>query len=207
MKLFLLIFTTSITLLFGQKLKFDVMAKYSISSEKTNSEISVYAISSNENYIMAVLNQYDGQQRANVYDLKSLKIHQFTIKESKSENDVINYKFIYSKTSSFDSTQTENIYFDFQNVSIEGDIETVKLIFYKNKSKTKILNTLELKIMKSEVNFFPLFRFACLHLRESIMDLNYDNGGLVINSTSENGFSKSILTAFVDVNIEITIPN
>ncbi len=207
MKLFLLIFTTSITSLFGQKLKFDVMAKYSISSEKTNSERSVYAISSNENYIMAVLNQYDGQQLANVYDLKSLKIHQFTIKESKSENDVINYKFIYSKTSSFDRTQKENIYFDFQNVSIEGDIETVKLIFYKNKSKTKILNTLELKIMKSEVNFFTLFRFTCLHLRESIMDLNYDNGGLVINSTSENGFSKSILTAFVDVNIEITIPN
>ncbi len=209
MKRFLLIFLISFTSLFGQKLKFDVMAKYITSSEKPSFEKSrsAYAISTNDNYIMQILNEYNGHQVAQVYDLKSLKMHQFDVEESKSENGIINYKFIYSNTRKFERTPVKDIYFDFQSVSIKDNVETVNLIFYKNKSKTKIVNVLELKILKSEVNLFPLFRYTCLHPSEFITELNYINGGLVTNCTTKNGSTKYILKAIEETNFEITIPN
>lgn len=206
MRLFLLIFLTSFTAIFGQKLKFDVMAKYSVTSNNSTYERSAYIISSNDNYIMQVKN-YDEQQVAQVYDLKSLKMHKFKITESKSENDVIKYNFTYSNTTTFVRSPVKKNYFEFQSISIEGNTEIVNLIFYKNKSKTKAVNVLKLKILKSEVNFFPLFRFTCLHPSEFISELTYVNGGLVTESISENGLSKSILNAFEEASLELTIPN
>ena len=133
-------------------------------------------------------------------------MHEFNIKESKSENDVKNYKFIYSNTRVFERTPAEEIYFDFKSVSKEGDIEIVKLNCYKNKRKTKITNSLELKIIKSEVNLFPLFRFTCLHPSEFITELNYSSAGLVTSCISEKGTRQCKLIAIEETNLELTIP-
>ena len=206
-RFFLIIFLSSFSLVFGQKLKFDLMAQYSVSNDNSTFERSCYAISSNENFLMQIINRYDGQQVAKVYDLKSLKSHEFTIMELKSENDIKNYKFTYSKTSAFERKIAGNIYFDFQSVSIIENIETVKLSIYKNKSKTKIINSFELKIIKSEINLFPLFRFNCLHPSEFITELSYAGAGIVTNCISENGLRKFTLTAFGEANFELTIPN
>jgi len=206
-RFFLILFLSSFCLVFGQKLKFDVMVQYSVSNENSTFERSCYGISSNENYLMQIINQYDGQQVAKVYDLKSLKSHEFNITESKSENDIKNYKFTYSKTHAFERRIAGNIYFDFQSVSIIENIETVKLSLYKNKSKTKIINSFELKIIKSEVNLFPLFRFTCLHPSEFITELSYAGSGLVTNCISENGLRNCTLKTFGEANFELTIPN
>lgn len=206
--LFLLIFLTSFTALFGQTLKFDVLAKYSISLNNSTFEISAYAISSNNNYIMRVLNQPGGQKKiAQVYDLKSLKKHNYNITELKSGTGEMSYKFTYSNTSSIVPTPVENAYYDFQRVSVENDIETVKMFVYKTESKTKPINILELKILKSEVNFFPLFRFMCLHLSEFNTGLNYVNAGLVTYCAYENGNAKYTLTGFEEASLELILPN
>ncbi len=206
-RFFLILFLSPFCLVFSQKLKFDIMAQYSISNENSTFERSCYGISSNDNYLMQIINQYDGQQVAKVYDLKSLKSHEFIITESKSENDIKNYEFTYSKTLAFERKIAGNVYFDFQSVSIIENIETVKLSLYKNKSKTKIINSFELKIIKSELNLFPLFRFTCLHPSEFITELSYAGSGLVTNCTSENGLKNYTLKTFEEANIELTIPN
>lgn len=209
MKIFLLLFITSFTSLFGQKLKFDVMAKYFISYKNGASfESSAYAIANDDTYIMQVLNQYGGERQvAQVYNLKTLKMCEFKITSSKSENGELNYEFSYVRTSPFVKTLAKNVYYDFQYISTDGNIETVKLFFYKNKSKTKIVNNYELKILKSEANFFPLFRFTSLHGPEFIKELNYANGGLVTYCFDATGSTKIELTAFEEANLEIIIPN
>jgi len=85
-------------------------------------------------------------------------------------------------------------------------VETVNLNSYKNKAKTKLTNSLELKIIKSEMNLFPLFRFICLHPFEYITELNYNGAGLVTNCVSKNGSKKHVLKAFEKANLEVTIP-
>ena len=86
-------------------------------------------------------------------------------------------------------------------------VETVNLNSYKNKAKTKLSNSLELKIIKSEVNLFPLYRFICLHPFEYITELNYNGAGLVTNCINKNGLKIHVLKAIQEANLEITIPN
>ncbi len=209
MKLFLTLFLTSFTALFGQKLHFDVMVEYTTTYENSNYDRSAYAMSSNENYILKIVSSADGQKVAYVSDLKGLKVHEFSITESVIENDLKNIKFTYIKTvkHKFARTTARGIYFDFVSISNNDDVETVNLNSYKNKAKTKLTNSLELKIVKSEVNLFPLFRFLCLHPFEYIKELNYNGAGLVTNCVNKNGAKTHVLKAIEEANLELTIPN
>jgi hypothetical protein len=208
MKLFLTLFLASLTTVFGQKLHFDVMVEYTTTYENSNFDRSAYAMSSNDNYILKIVSSPDGLKVAYVADLKALKSHEFSITESIIENDLKNIKFTYIKTvkHKFARTTARGIYFDFMSVSNSDGVETVNLNSYKNKAKTKLTNSLELKIIKSEMNLFPLFRFICLHPFEYITELNYNGAGLVTNCVSKNGSKKHVLKAFEKANLEVTIP-
>jgi hypothetical protein len=209
MKLFLTFFLASLTTVFGQKLNFDIMVEYTTIYENSNYDKSAYAMSSNDNYILKIVSYADGQKIAYVADLKGLKSHEFSITESIIENDLKNIKFTYIKTikHKFARTMARGIYFDFVSESNNDGVETVKLNSYKNKAKTKLSNSLELKIIKSEVNLFPLFRFLCLHPFEYITELNYNGAGLVTNCINKNGLKIHVLKAIEEANLEITIPN
>ncbi|CAM3619417.1 hypothetical protein FSS13T_17740 [Flavobacterium saliperosum S13] len=206
-KLYIAALLFSFSTVFSQKLHFDVLAKYSISYKNTVLEMSAYAISSNDNYMMRVLNLPDGQQVADVYDLKSLKKYSYKITELQSENDKIIHEFRYTDSKSFILPPQDRRYFDFESVSTTGDTEIVKMIFYKNSSKTKVRNNYELKIMKSEVNFFPLFRFMCLDGYSFLTQLNYPKAGLVTSGISKSGDAKFTLKTFEEANLEVTLPN
>ncbi len=208
--IFLLIpFTT----LFGQTLRFDVMVKYSTSQNEYYSERTTYGISTNNNYIMQIFNNnHNKSMTAKVFDLKYLKIYEYNVIEEKSKTETAEIKFVYSNTYSFSGyfphlSYIQNIYFDFEKVAIENDIETVKLTFYKNKSKTKPKKNIELKILKSEINLFHLFRFTCLHTLECLNELNYVNLGLVTSAISENGSLKHALITFEETSLELSLPN
>jgi hypothetical protein len=209
MKLFLTFFLASLTSVFGQKLNFDIMVEYTTIYENSNYDKSAYAMSSNDNYILKIVSYADGQKIAYVADLKGLKSHEFSITESIIENDLKNIKFTYIKTvkHKFARTMARGIYFDFVSESNNDGVETVKLNSYKNKAKTKLSNSLELKIIKSEVNLFPLFRCLCLHPFEYITELNYNGAGLVTNCINKNGLKIHVLKAIEEANLEITIPN
>ena len=81
------------------------------------------------------------------------------------------------------------------------------MTFYKNKSKTKPKKNIELKILKSEINLFHLFRFTCLHTLECLNELNYVNLGLVTSAISENGSLKHTLITFEETSLELSLPN
>jgi len=159
--------------------------------------------------VLQIINNPDGTQVAYVVDLKALKEHVFTVSESIIEKGLKNIKFTYLKTvkHKFARTTARGIYFDFISMSNNDSVETVNLNSYKNKSKTKLSNILELKIIKSEVNLFPLFRFICLHPFEYITEINYNGAGLVTNCVNKNGEKTHVLKAFREVNFELTVPN
>lgn len=209
MKLFLTLFLASLTTVFGQKLHFDVMVEYTTTYENSNYDRSAFAMSSNDNYILKIVSSPDAQKVAYVADLKALKSHEFSITESIIEKGLKNIKFTYLKTvkHKFARTPARGIYFDFISMSNNDSVETVNLNSYKNKSKTKLSNILELKIIKSEVNLFPLFRFICLHPFEYITEINYNGAGLVTNCVNKNGEKTHVLKAFREVNFELTVPN
>jgi hypothetical protein len=207
MKLFLTLFLTSFTALFGQKLNFDVMAQYSCTYDDSTQDRIAYAITTNDNYFMQIINLPEGPQVAHVYDLKALKEHMFIFTESIAENGEKKYKFTYTHPLRFVRSPGRTIYFDFTNVSNIDNFEMVKLNVYKNKSKTKLTDSLELKIIKSEINLFRLYRFICLHPNEFITELNYSGRGLVTKCVSNNGKRIDTLKAFGEVNFELTIPD
>lgn len=204
---FTLFLLFGLTTLFGQNLKFDVMVKYSVKIKDIASEFTSYGISSNENYLMKVLNQYDGQI-AEVFDVKSFKKHSYRIVEAKLDNGETTHIFEYIDTKAFilkpNLTADQ---FSFESISKSNDIEKVNLISYKNKSKTKVNYTLELTLLKSEINFFHLFRFSCLDGLSLLYDLTYKNPGLVTSCYSKEISMTCNLVAFEEVNLELKLPN
>lgn len=213
MSKFILIFLLiPFTTLFGQTLRFDLMVKYSISLNGFNFERSTFGISTNDNYMMQIFNNHDGSQTAKVFDLKSLKIYEYNLIEEKSNIESGEIKFVYLNTIPFSSyfpniSYERRINFDFEKLSTENDIETLNLTFYKNKSKTKPKGNLELKVLNSELNLFPLFRFTCLHTLECINELNYHKPGLVTSAISGNGYEKYTLKTFEEISLELSLPN
>jgi hypothetical protein len=125
MKLFLTLFLLSFSTLFCQKLNFDVMVEYTTTYENSNYDRSAYAMSSNENYILQIINNPNGQKVAYVVDLKELKAHEFTITETIIKNDLKNIKFTYIKTvkHKFSRTTARGIYFDFMRISNNDGVD------------------------------------------------------------------------------------
>jgi len=206
-RLFTVAFLLSFSTVLSQKLHFDVLAKYSIQYKDDPFEISTYAISSNNNYFMRVLNNHDGHQTAEIYDIKGLIKHYYKIVDSKSESGEIITEFKYTGSRSVLRSQKEITHFDFQSISTKDDMETVIMTLYNNKAKTKVENTMELKIIKSEVNFFPLFRFICLHGYSLESELNYPKAGLVTSGIAKKGYGRYTLKAFEEADLEVMLPN
>jgi len=207
-KTFTLILLIGFATLFGQNLKFDIMVKYSKTYKDNTYESSSYAISSNDKYMMRIINQHDGKV-AKIFDLISLKCYSYKLIESKSDNNEITYIFEYINTFPYERTPI-NISakdFEFESLSTSDNIEKVNMKLYKNKSRKKIKDSLELTILKSEINLFPVFRFSCLHTLEHLIDLNYIKAGLVTNCISKDNSTKYTLLAFEEVNLEIRLPN
>ena len=211
-KYIVLFFLIPFTTLFGQTLNFDIMVTYSRNYNDRHFEESSYGMSTNSRYIMQISNNHDASQIAQVFDLKSLKIYKYQVIEEKTNTDRLEFKFEYLSTKPFSSyfpelSYRQNIHFDFKKIAVENDIETVELTFYKNKSKTRPRESLELKILETELHLFPLFRFTCLHPKECINELNYDQPGLVISAISGNEKAEYTLKAFEETSLEISLPN
>ena len=193
----------SLSVLHAQKLTFDRMAKYERSYGDKTYMSSAYAISTDDHYFLDIYRNREEETKVYLFDFRQGKRHDYIVDvKIVGGNDVYNFRYIKSVKISTRPKRGE--YYDFQSVSTDGDIETVKLIFYKNKAKTKVANTLILKNQKSDVNYFPFFRFICLHLFESDVAFNYKNGGLILSSLSEH--SSAILKEFDNVLLEIEIP-
>jgi len=194
---------TSVSAIQAQKLTFDRMAKYERSYGDKSYASSAYAISTNDKCFLEINRHRQEETKAFLFDYRLRKRHDYIVDSTVVDGKVL-HEFRYIKSINLSTSPRKGKYCDFESVSTEGDIETVKLNFYKNKSKTKKISTLILKNQKADANYFPFFRFICLHLFESDVAFNYKNGGLILSSESEN--SSAILKEFENIELEIDIP-
>ena len=78
---------------------------------------------------------------------------------------------------------------------------------YKNKSKKKVIEQIELKIKKSKTNYFPLYRFSVMHTLEYNSELNFEIGGIIESSKSINSMFEYHLIEFQDFDLELIVNN
>jgi|GEM_PF-2305766 len=205
-QLFLLFLLTSFAPLCGQTVKFDIMAKYKKSSEKSTEESSAYGMSGDDRYFLQIFRNRQEDAIAYVFDLKSKKRHDFTVVTNIDTKGKVNYSFKHIKSIPFTSKPNNNSYYEFESVATDGDIETINLNVYKNKSKKKRIDTYVLKNQKAKSNFFPLFRFICFHLSGTDGAFNYPNGGLILSGKAEMRKVDLTLKSFENADVEITLP-
>lgn len=196
---------TSANAVQAQKLTFDRMAKYERSYGDKSYTTSAYAISTNDKCFLEINRHRQEETKAFLFDYRFGKRYDYIV-DSKVVDGKVLHEFRYIKSINLSTSPRKGEYYDFESVSTEGDIETVKLKFYKNKAQTKILSTLILQNQKSDVNYFPLFRFICLHLFEADINFNYKNGGLILSCVLDGGDSKAILKEFEPAELEIEVP-
>lgn len=194
----------------AQKYSFNTLTKYSSKYDKINREQIVYSNSKNDSYFLGLIkNQYSFA--ANLYDYENLKIHRFTVIESKIKNEIF-YKFKYEKTNElfyFKKKYYSKYVFAFQTLNLNDSIRKVKLNVYKNSKKKKSLIEYELEIKNYSDNLFPAFRISCVHPYEGLDKLNIFENGVVMKATGETFSGHEIkfkLEELKRINFELDIP-
>ncbi|WP_415583374.1 hypothetical protein, partial [Flavobacterium frigoris] len=148
---------------------------------------------------------------AKLYDYKNLKVHEYTVIESKSKDEIF-FKFNYEDTTElyyFNKNDYKKYVFTFQTININDSIKKVKFNVYKNSKKKKYLMEYELEIKKSNENLFPTFRISCMHPYEFLERLNIFENGVVINAKGKTLSGNEIefkLEELKVTNFELDIP-
>ena len=191
----------------AQTLKFDVVASYSIKNSKITDTSTVFGVSTNSNYFMRIINNPNGSQSALVYDISLLKQYNYNIKPAVSEIGETTFNFEYIASRNFKRSKNGKYDFEFKSVSTTDSIENVKLKCLSDIDNRKETKKYDLQIKKSDVNYFYLFRAACMHALEFLPNFNYENPGIVTSCVSEKNSSVFNLITFEDANLSVTIPS
>lgn len=186
---------------FSQTYTFDKLAIYQGSDNYTN---SVYCNSSDSNYFMRVTNSHQKQQ-ANVYDIKKMKVHTFEIISDELDNDSNALSFIYSYSRKIKSDFDTNNTYEYVKLNEDDTHIYSKMLVYKNKSKKKIIEQVDLKIKKNKINYFPLYRFSVMHTLEFKTDLNFEIGGIIESSKTLNSSFENNLIEFQDFDLQLVV--
>lgn len=186
---------------FSQTYTFDKLAIYKGSDNYTN---SVYCNSSDSNYFMRVTNSHQKQQ-ANVYDIKKMKVHTFEIITDELDNDSNALSFIYSYSRKIKSDFDTNNTYEYVKLNEDDTHIYSKMLVYKNKSKKKIIEQVDLKIKKNKINYFPLYRFSVMHTLEFKTDLNFEIGGIIESSKTLNSSFENNLIEFQDFDLQLVV--
>ena len=206
-KYFILLFYFFCSNAIAQTLKFDVVASYSIKNSKFTDTSTVFGVSTNSNYFMRITNNPNGSQSALVYDISLLKQYHYNIKPVASEIGETVFNFEYIDQRNFKRSKNGKYDFEFKSVSTTDSIENVKLKCLSDINNRKETKKYDLQIKKSDVNYFYLFRAACMHALEFLPNFNYENPGIVTSCVSEKNSSVFNLITFEDANLSVTIPS
>lgn len=206
-KYFILLFYFFCSNAIAQTLKFDVVASYSIKNSKFTDTSTVFGVSTNSNYFMRITNNPNGSQSALVYDISLLKQYHYNIKPVASEIGETVFNFEYIDQRNFKRSKNGKYDFEFKSVSTTDNIENVKLQCLSSIENRKETKKYDLQIKKSDVNYFYLFRVACMHALEFLPNFNYENPGIVTSCVSEKNSSVFNLIKFEDANLSVTLPS
>lgn len=190
----------------AQSYKFD---KFVVYQNLTDSiESNVYCNSNNSNYFLRVLNSYYGQE-ALIYDLINKKVHYFDVIKKSIGDDLNEISFIYKNSKLVIEKYNANYFFEYKRIDEDSLYNYSKLVVYKNKSKKKIIDEIELKIKKNKSNYFPLYRFCTMHTFEFNTEMDFNIEGIIEESkTKKNDLivKEVVLINFEDFDLELFIP-
>ena len=209
MKLTIVLFITLLCQsLQSQEYNFDLLTQYSSSYSGITQNRTVYASTRDTSFVM-MIGDFSGDSEAQIIDYKTRRVHLFKVK--KLENDSRRYEFKYRKTIKLKIPRVlRNYDFTFENIKSDSITSEVNLtIFIREGKESKELGTTVLKLMKSDVNFFKLYRLACLHPFERMLWLTLPGDFLVMSGTGmgSNGVkSESRLADIKSEKLTIKIP-
>jgi hypothetical protein len=209
-KIFLLFLLFSFSYINAQKYAFNTLAKYSSIFDHHKRESISYSNSNSDTYFLR-LEKSVNSFRAKLFDYKNLKVHRFTVVESKVKNEIF-FKFNYLDTyylQHFNKNHYSKYVFDFQTVESNDSIAKVKLNVYRNSKKKKSLKDFDLVIKKNSSNLFPVFRINSIHPYEFVEKLNIFENGVVISANEKTVLGDQIelkLEELKQVSFEIDIP-
>lgn len=209
-KTFLLFLLFGFSYVNAQKYVFNTLAKYSSNYGHNKSESISYSNSNSDSYFLR-LEKRENSFRANLFDYKNLKVHRFTVTESKVKNEIF-FKFNYLDTyylQHFNENHYSKYVFDFQTVESNDSIAKVKLNIYRNSKKKKSLKDYDLVIKKNSSNLFPVFRINSIHPYEFVEKLNIFENGVVVSASGKTVSGEQIefkLEELKQVSFELDIP-
>ncbi|MDD2987161.1 hypothetical protein [Flavobacterium sp.] len=210
-KYFCLILFLLTTITFSQKFEFDFVTEYVTTLPDNDRTTTTYSNSKNSNHLFLIYQ--NGNKRSGfLYDLEYKKIHEFKVTSSK-ENGKIMYAFKYKKSSKIKSSYFENSKNDkYEFTELENNSVFKTVLLKVTRDFNGQINTYltEIKIQKSEANYFPNFRVAALHPWEKIKELDIFENGLVVESVQiRNGerVYPSKLVHSEEVELELIVPN
>jgi hypothetical protein len=192
----------------AQKYEFDLLTKYTSKMVNYEHESLAYSNTKDQNYILYI-NGNSLTKNATLYDLGKMTLHNFSVSESKIENEIF-FEFEYKKTLPINQKTNYNNYkLEAKTINNDSLNKEIKIDIFKKSNVKKPEITLVLKVKKINNNLFPLFRFSCLHPFEFNQNLNLSEN-LKVESAKEINLSGQLiehrLVSEKEVKFEIEIP-
>lgn len=198
MKNFLLLITLLLCFSsIAQQYEFDFISHYKSNENGFSRETISYSNSKNPNYFLGV---YDNNNKryAILYDLKTQLKHRFDVISINEKAEVMfQFNYLYSDDLKNKRVYTFDIY-DFTTVENDSTGKTVQLNFYANKKRKSKIRSLEIKMIKSNANHFPNFRFSTIHPMEHEIKMDINENYIVTESYQINKKAKTPVAKLIE---------
>jgi len=171
---FIIFLLFSINLFNAQKLyDFNKEITYNITFNKNKNESVIYINTNDSSYFLKTFKNF-----AFLYDLKDNRKIYFEMIEIPNSTK---YDLKYSKNEKFYPNKLMNYkHYDYV-ISTHENTEELKI--YTNKKRKRIYKIFKYEINDSEIDYFPAFKYNCLHPFEFNQNLKYEKPILVKKST------------------------
>lgn len=213
MKKLILILLFFCTAVYAQEYKFDKRAIY---QSEAKLQETLFCNAKDSNYVLKIIHNCNGVY-AYLSDIKTKLIHFFTVNSTKQVNNehhlVFNYEYSVKNRDYYFGELLEYV------VISEDDTHTYGYInLYKNKRKKKLVSRLEVKVLKTNENYFYLSKYLFFHPYESDSRCNLNINGVIEEVTKislfksgketavTNYYKDTKLLSFKEVDFTIIVP-
>lgn len=198
---------------FSQEFKFDKQFNYTSSSSEDK---IIFGNSQNGDYVLKIRNDFNGLY-AHLEDFKTKLTHRFSVDSIKLNN--IEYRLFFKYEYSMLNQRTFPInYFEYKLEYEDATHSYGSIYHYKNKKKKKLFSKIEIKVLKTNENYFYIFRYLFFHPFEYTHRLNLNINGILQEVTKfrlfKSGkeineseyFKGKKLVSFEEVDFNVTVP-
>jgi hypothetical protein len=198
---------------FSQEFKFDKQFNYTSPSSK---DIIIFSNSQNGDYVLKLRNDFNGLY-AHLEDFKTKLTHRFSVDSIKLNNN--EYRLLFKYEYSMLNQRTFPInYFEYKLEYEDANYSYGSIYHYINKKKKKLFSKIEIKVLKTNENYFYIFRYLFFHPFEFTHRLNLNINGILQEVTkfrlfksgkeiNESDYFKGIkLILYADVDFSVSVP-